>query len=91
MKIARKISPIIRIGVNKNPGIQGKPHGNPHGNPQGKPHGNPVIAVKPEKNIAQMNTAKSMPNIEDPSSKGLRRWSHLQSSLERRAEPQPLQ
>ena len=74
MKIARKISPIIIIGVRTNPGIQGnphgKPHGNPHGKPQGNPHGNPVIDVKPEKINAQMNTAKSIPNIGDPSSKG---------------------
>ena len=70
MKISRKINPIIRKGVSMNPGIHGKPQGKPHGNPQGKPQGKPVIQVKPEKIVAQMNTAKRMPNIGDPSSKG---------------------
>jgi hypothetical protein len=67
--IARKISPIIRIGVSAIPGIHGKPQGNPHGKPQGKPQGNPMILVKPEKIVAQINKAKSIPNIGDTSSK----------------------
>jgi hypothetical protein len=66
MKNAKKISPIIRIGVCMNPGIQGKPQGNP----QGKPHGNPIIRTKPEKIIAQTNKAKRIPNTGDPSLKG---------------------
>ena len=66
MKIARKISPMIRMGVNMNPETQGKPHGKP----QGKPQGNPIIPTKPEKITAQTNKAKMMPNTGDPSSKG---------------------
>jgi hypothetical protein len=62
MKNAKKISPIIRIGVCMNPGIQGKPQGNPHGNP--------IILEKPEKTIAQTNMAKMLPNAGDRSSKG---------------------
>ena len=93
MKIARKISPIIRIGVSMNLGIQGKPHGNPqgksHGNPQGNSHGNPMILEKPENAIAQTNRAKRMPNIGDPSLGGPKSLPH--SSLDLRAEPQPLQ
>jgi hypothetical protein len=85
MKIARKISPIIRIGVSMNLGIKGKPHGNP----QGKSHGNPMILEKPENAIAQTNRAKRMPNIGDPSLGGPKSLPH--SSLDLRAEPQPLQ
>ena len=64
------ISPIIRIGVSMDPGIQGKPQGNPkgkpHGNPQGNPHGNPIMWAKPEKTITQTNNAKMIPIIGDP-------------------------
>ena len=78
MKIARKIRQITRIGLNMNPGIQGKPHGNPQGkpqgkpqgNPQGNPHRNPMILEKPENTIAQTNRAKRMLNMGDPSLKG---------------------
>jgi hypothetical protein len=70
MKIARKISPMIRMGVNMNPETQGKPQGNPPGKPQGKPQGNPIIRTKPEKIIAQTNKAKMMPNTGDPPLKG---------------------
>ena len=58
MKIARKISPMIRMGVNINPETQGNPQGNP------------IIRTKPEKIIAQTNKAKMMPNTGDPSLKG---------------------
>ncbi len=87
MKSARKISPMIRMGVSMNPEIQGKPHGNP----QGKPHGNPMSPTKPEKTIAQMNRAKRMPNMGDPSLKVPKPLPLPQSSRERNAEPQPLQ
>ena len=69
MKIARKISPMIRMGVNMNPETQGKPHGNPQGKPHGNPQGNPIIRTKPEKTIAKMNRAKRIPNMGDASLK----------------------
>jgi len=86
-KTAKNISPMIRRGVKTILGIHGNPQGNPHGNPQG----NPMTRVKPEKIIAQTNKAKRMPNRGDPSSKGALRPPRPQSSLERIAEPQPLQ
>ncbi len=82
-KITKKISPKMRKGVSIIPGIQG--------NTQGKPQGNPMTRVKPEKIIAQTNKAKRIPNRGDPSSKGPKRSPRPQSSLERSAEPQPLQ